>query len=81
MNWQHKRPVMKVCPICGQNAGLSTSSLKLHLQKLHRGIPAGSVDSATTAEIQKAVEVLKISRGDVSLNQKQLQSFVVVDGL
>lgn len=22
MEWQHRRPVMKVCPICGENAGL-----------------------------------------------------------
>ncbi|CAL9136664.1 unnamed protein product [Musa textilis] len=75
MNWQHKRPVMKVCPICGKNAGLSTSSLKLHLQKSHRRISAGSVDSAMKMEIQKAVEVLKLSRGSsVSPTQKQSQS-------
>nr|XP_018674211.1 PREDICTED: dual specificity protein phosphatase PHS1-like isoform X1 [Musa acuminata subsp. malaccensis] len=75
MNWQHKRPVMKVCPICGKNAGLSTSSLKLHLQKSHRRISAGSVDSAMKMEIQKAMEVLKISRGSsVSPTQKQSQS-------
>ncbi|XP_074592136.1 dual specificity protein phosphatase PHS1-like [Curcuma longa] len=72
MNWQHKRPAMKVCPICGKNAGLSTSSLKLHLQKTHRGISTGSVDSAVMMEIQKAVEALKISRGNsISPNKKQ----------
>ncbi|XP_042408117.1 dual specificity protein phosphatase PHS1-like isoform X1 [Zingiber officinale] len=72
MNWQHKRPVMKVCPICGKNAGLSTSSLKLHLQKIHRSISTGSVDSAVMIEIQKAVEALKISRGNnISPNRKQ----------
>ncbi|WOK96100.1 hypothetical protein Cni_G04807 [Canna indica] len=77
MNWQHKRPVMKVCPICGKNAGLSTSSLKLHLQKFHRRISSGSVDSAMTIEIQKAVETLKINRGcSVSPTQKQSQSFI-----
>lgn len=75
MEWQHRRPTMKVCPICGKNAGLSSSSLKLHLQKSHKKISSGSVDSATTLEIQKAIEALKISRsGSVSPTQKQLQS-------
>ncbi|KAH0450939.1 hypothetical protein IEQ34_021631 [Dendrobium chrysotoxum] len=36
MDWQHKKPVMKVCPICGKNAGLSIRSLELHLQKSHQ---------------------------------------------
>ncbi|XP_051209783.1 dual specificity protein phosphatase PHS1-like [Lolium perenne] len=58
MEWQHKRPAMKVCPICGKNAGLSSSSLKLHLQKSHRKISSGSVDSAMSLEIQKAVEAM-----------------------
>jgi atypical dual specificity phosphatase len=35
MEWQHKRPEM-LCPICGKNVGLSTSSLNLHLQKAHK---------------------------------------------
>lgn len=59
MEWQQKRPSMKVCPICGKNAGLSSSSLKLHLQKAHRKISSGSVDSAMTLEIQKAIEAMK----------------------
>uniref|UniRef100_A0ACD5VIK3 Uncharacterized protein n=1 Tax=Avena sativa TaxID=4498 RepID=A0ACD5VIK3_AVESA len=58
MEWQHKRPAMKVCPICGKNAGLSSSSLKLHLQKSHRNISSGSVDSAMSLEIQKVVEAM-----------------------
>lgn len=63
---------MKVCPICGKNAGLSSSSLKLHLQKAHRKISSGSVDSAMTMEIQKALDALKISRsGSVSPTQRQ----------
>ncbi|XP_058082101.1 dual specificity protein phosphatase PHS1 isoform X2 [Magnolia sinica] len=77
MEWQHRRPMMKVCPICGKNAGLSSSSLKLHLQKSHRKLSSGSVDSAMTMEIQKALVALKISRGgSVSPNQKQPQSKV-----
>ncbi|KAL0918545.1 hypothetical protein M5K25_010559 [Dendrobium thyrsiflorum] len=61
MVWQHKKPVMKVCPICGMNAGLSTSSLKLHLQKSHKWISLGSVDSGLTIETLKVFEELKIS--------------------
>ncbi|XP_020272885.1 dual specificity protein phosphatase PHS1 isoform X2 [Asparagus officinalis] len=74
MDWQHKKPVMKVCPICGKNAGLSTSSLKLHLQKSHKKISSGSVDSAMTMEIQKAMVGLKISRtgSDVTPAGKQI---------
>lgn len=76
MDWQQKKPVMKVCPICGKNAGLSTSSLKLHLQKTHKKLSSGSVDSAMTMKIQKALEVLKINRGgSVSPTQKKSQSF------
>ncbi|KAK7358700.1 hypothetical protein VNO77_00638 [Canavalia gladiata] len=63
MEWHQRKPTMKVCPICGKNAGLSSSSLKLHLQKSHRKLSSGSVDSAMTMEIQKALTALKISRG------------------
>lgn len=63
---------MKVCPICGKNAGLSSSSLKLHLQKSHRKLSSGSVDSAMTMEIQKAVDALMLSRGgSISPTQRQ----------
>ncbi|KAL1812632.1 hypothetical protein ACET3Z_022697 [Daucus carota] len=63
MEWQQRRPTMKVCPICGKNAGLSSSSLKLHLQKSHKKLSSGSVDSAMSMEIEKVVDALKISRG------------------
>ena len=54
---------MKVCPVCGKNAGLSSSSLKLHLQKSHKKLSSGSVDSAMNMEIQKALEALQLSSG------------------
>ena len=63
MEWQKRKPTMKVCPICGKNAGLSSSSLKLHLQKSHKRLSSGSVDSAMTLEIEKAVTALKVSHG------------------
>ncbi|KAF5198108.1 Dual specificity protein phosphatase phs1 [Thalictrum thalictroides] len=63
MEWQQRKPMMRVCPICGKNAGLSSSSLKLHLQKSHRKLSSGSVDSAMTMEIQKVLTALKIRRG------------------
>ncbi|GMH01105.1 hypothetical protein Nepgr_002944 [Nepenthes gracilis] len=59
MEWQQRKPSMKVCPICGKNAGLSTSSLTLHVQKSHKKLSSGSVDSAMTLEIQKAISALK----------------------
>ncbi|KAF9668101.1 hypothetical protein SADUNF_Sadunf15G0093000 [Salix dunnii] len=62
MEWQRWKPEMKVCPICGKNAGLSGSSLKLHLQKSHKKLSSGSVDSAMTMEIQKALGALKMTR-------------------
>ncbi|KAI7736475.1 hypothetical protein M8C21_012080, partial [Ambrosia artemisiifolia] len=61
MDWQQRKPVIKVCPICGKNAGLSSSSLQLHLQKTHKKLSAGSVDSAMTMEIQKVLEALNIT--------------------
>ncbi|WOL12169.1 dual specificity protein phosphatase PHS1-like [Canna indica] len=74
MEWQQRKPMMKVCPICGKDAGLSSSSLKLHLQKSHRMLSSGSVDSAMTLEIQKAVEALQINRcGSISPTQKHRQ--------
>nr|XP_048333959.1 dual specificity protein phosphatase PHS1 isoform X2 [Ziziphus jujuba var. spinosa] len=77
MEWQQRKPMMKVCPICGKNAGLSSSSLKLHLQKSHKKLSSGSVDSAMTMEIQKALTALKISRGgSVSPTQRQSHSDV-----
>jgi atypical dual specificity phosphatase len=56
--------------------GLSTSSLKLHLQKAHRRISQGSVDSAMTMEIQKSIQSLRISRGgSLSPSQKLAKAF------
>ncbi|XP_052180921.1 dual specificity protein phosphatase PHS1 isoform X2 [Diospyros lotus] len=75
MEWQHRKPTMKVCPICGKNAGLSSSSLKLHLQKEHKNLSSGSVDSAMTMEIQKALSVLKMNRS-VSPTQRQSNSLM-----
>ncbi|KAL6874700.1 hypothetical protein ACP4OV_013365 [Aristida adscensionis] len=71
MEWLQKRPSMKVCPICGKNAGLSSSSLKLHLQKAHRKISSGSVDSAMTLEIQKAMEAIKAGQGGSPTQKSQ----------
>ncbi|WVZ18622.1 hypothetical protein V8G54_005944 [Vigna mungo] len=79
MEWQQRKPMMKICPICGKNAGLSSSSLKLHLQKSHKKLSSGSVDSAMTMEIQKALTALKISRGG-SVSPTQRQSHSMVDG-
>ncbi|KAJ1283713.1 hypothetical protein BS78_03G147900 [Paspalum vaginatum] len=76
MEWQHKRPTMKVCPICGKNAGLSSSSLKLHLQKAHKKISSGSVDSAMTLEIQKAIEAIKAGRGGSDGPTQKSQSHI-----
>ncbi|KAK9117693.1 hypothetical protein Sjap_016640 [Stephania japonica] len=70
MEWQKRKPLMRVCPICGKNAGLSSSSLKLHLQKSHRKLSSGSVDSAMTMEIHKVLNSLKLSRcGSISHSQ------------
>ncbi|XP_074316515.1 dual specificity protein phosphatase PHS1 [Silene latifolia] len=74
MEWQQRKPSMKVCPFCGKNVGLSTSSLKLHLQKSHKKLSSGSVDSAMTLEIQKAINALKISRGGGSVSPTQRDS-------
>ncbi|GAB4860357.1 Very-long-chain (3R)-3-hydroxyacyl-CoA dehydratase [Ancistrocladus abbreviatus] len=77
MEWQQRKPAMKVCPICGKNAGLSSSSLKLHLQKSHKKLSSGSVDSAMTMEIQKAISAFKISRGgSVSPTQRDSSSML-----
>lgn len=78
MEWQQRKPMMKICPICGKNAGLSSSSLKLHLQKSHKKLSSGSVDSAMTMEIQKALTALKISRGG-SVSPTQRQSYSMID--
>ncbi|WJX41070.1 Very-long-chain (3R)-3-hydroxyacyl-CoA dehydratase [Trifolium repens] len=78
MEWQRRKPTMKVCPICGKNAGLSSSSLKLHLQKSHKRLSSGSVDSAMTMEIQKALTTLNISRGG-SVSPKQRQTHSMTD--
>ncbi|XP_057422929.1 dual specificity protein phosphatase PHS1-like [Lotus japonicus] len=78
MEWQQRKPMMRICPICGKNAGISSSSLTLHLQKSHKRLSSGSVDSAMTMEIQKALSALKISRGG-SVNPFQKQSHAMVD--
>ncbi|KAL3015467.1 hypothetical protein AAZX31_06G157900 [Glycine max] len=78
MEWQQRKPMMKVCPICGKNVGLSSSSLKLHLQKSHKRLSSGSVDSAMTMEIQKALTTLKISRGG-SVSPKPRKSHSTIE--
>ncbi|KAE8721366.1 Dual specificity protein phosphatase PHS1 [Hibiscus syriacus] len=78
MEWHQRKPMMKVCPFCGKNAGLSSSSLKLHLQKAHKKLSSGSVDSAMTMEIQKALDALRINRGG-SLSPTQRQFHSVMD--
>ncbi|KAK9278604.1 hypothetical protein L1049_028177 [Liquidambar formosana] len=78
MEWQQRKPMMKVCPICGKNAGLSSSSLKLHLQKSHKKLSSGSVDSAMTMEIQKALAALNMNRGG-SVSPTQRPSHSVMD--
>ncbi|KAF6164315.1 hypothetical protein GIB67_029198 [Kingdonia uniflora] len=70
-----RRPMMKVCPICEKNVGLTSCSLKQHLQKSHRKLSSGSVDSAMNMEIQKVLSSLKIMRGgSVSPTHKQSHS-------
>ncbi|XP_057841042.1 dual specificity protein phosphatase PHS1 isoform X2 [Cryptomeria japonica] len=59
MDWQQRKPVMRTCPICGKGVGLSTSSLKLHLQKSHRRVSSGSVDSLDLKDLQQAIESVK----------------------
>ncbi|XP_057520123.1 dual specificity protein phosphatase PHS1 [Amaranthus tricolor] len=77
MEWQQRKPTIKACPICGKNVGLSSSSLKLHLQKSHKKLSSGSVDSAMTMEIQKAISAFKISRGgSVSPTQRESPSLL-----
>ncbi|KAK1360032.1 Dual specificity protein phosphatase PHS1 [Heracleum sosnowskyi] len=76
MEWQQRRPTMKVCPICGKNAGLSSSSLKLHLQKSHKKLSSGSVDSAMSMEIEKVMDALKISRGGSVSPKQQSHSMI-----
>ncbi|XP_024438133.2 dual specificity protein phosphatase PHS1 isoform X2 [Populus trichocarpa] len=79
MEWQRRKPEIKVCPVCGDNAGLSSSSLKLHLQKSHKKLSSGSVDSAMTMEIQKALDALKMTRGG-SVSPTLRQSSPSLDG-
>ncbi|KAH9306501.1 hypothetical protein KI387_010905 [Taxus chinensis] len=59
MDWQQRKPVIRTCPICGKSVGLSTSSLKLHLQKSHRRVSSGSVDSLDLKDLQQAIESIK----------------------
>nr|GMD10636.1 dual specificity protein phosphatase PHS1 isoform X1 [Ipomoea batatas] len=67
IEWQQRKPTMKVCSICGNNAGLSSSSLNLHLQKAHKKQPTGSMDTTMSMEVQKALDALEITRiGNVS---------------
>ncbi|KAL9265404.1 Dual specificity protein phosphatase PHS1-like protein [Drosera capensis] len=80
MEWQQRRPSMKVCPICGKNAGLSSSSLKLHLRKYHKKLSSGSVDSAMTLEIQKAISEVRMSRSG-SVTPTKTHSFFLLAGL
>lgn len=56
MDWQRRKPIMRSCPICGKIVGVSSSSLKLHLQKSHRRLSSGSVDSVEVKELQRILD-------------------------
>jgi len=56
MDWQQRKPIMRSCPICGKIVGVSSSSLKLHLQKSHRRLSTGSVDSVEVKELQRILD-------------------------
>lgn len=61
MDWQQRKPVMRICPVCGKGVGLSSSSLKLHLHKSHRRISSGSVDSLDLKDLQQSIDSVKSS--------------------
>jgi len=61
MDWQQRKPVIRTCPVCGKGVGLSSSSLKLHLQKSHRRISSGSVDSIDLKDLQQSIDSVKSS--------------------
>lgn len=56
MDWQRRKPIMRSCPIRGKIVGVSSSSLKLHLQKSHRRLSTGSVDSVEVKELQRILD-------------------------
>eukprot|EP00252_Welwitschia_mirabilis_P019250 TRINITY_DN4401_c0_g1_i3.p1 TRINITY_DN4401_c0_g1~~TRINITY_DN4401_c0_g1_i3.p1 ORF type:complete len:773 (+),score=116.13 TRINITY_DN4401_c0_g1_i3:264-2582(+) len=59
MDWRQRKPIARTCPICLKNVGISSSSLKLHLQKAHRRISSGSVDSYDMKELKHAIESVR----------------------
>lgn len=59
MDWQQRKPIMRICPVCGKGVGLSSSSLKLHLHKSHRRISSGSLDSLDLKDLQQSIDSVK----------------------
>ncbi|KAG8052101.1 hypothetical protein GUJ93_ZPchr0001g30758 [Zizania palustris] len=63
--------VLSYLMLRNKNVGLSTSSLKRHLQKAHKQLSAGSVDNAMILEIQKSIQSLRVIHGgSLSPSQK-----------
>ena len=38
MEWKRKKPIMKICNVCGKVTGLSVSSLQKHMERSHLGM-------------------------------------------
>lgn len=53
MDWQQKRPQVRMCPICGKSAGISNVSLRHHIRKSHPDVTHVPLTTVRSPEAEK----------------------------
>ncbi|CAM6111928.1 unnamed protein product [Calypogeia fissa] len=53
MDWQQKKPEIRMCPICGRSAGISNSSLRQHLRRAHPDVTQVPLTTSNSPEAQQ----------------------------
>lgn len=53
MDWQQKKPEIRMCPVCAKSAGISNSSLRQHLRRAHPDVTQVPMTTKNSPEAQQ----------------------------
>ncbi|KAL3694287.1 hypothetical protein R1sor_007938 [Riccia sorocarpa] len=79
MDWKQRRPEVKMCPICGRSAGISSVSLRSHLQRLHPGVKHVLVSTAQNPEAEEIKTATPETESKAKLRLENVLSVLEVD--
>ncbi|KAL2633412.1 hypothetical protein R1flu_004891 [Riccia fluitans] len=79
MDWKQRKPEVKMCPICGRSAGISSVSLRSHLQRLHPGVKHVLVSTAQNPEAEEIKTATPETESKAKLKLENVLSVLEVD--